>query len=84
MPTGPRNVFGSWHRTQAGRGQSQWPFHRARSTAVSVMLAEGVPVKVVWKVLWHSLLTTTAYTYGHLFPEAFEQAADAMERTLAG
>ena len=48
------------------------------------MLAEGVPIMVVQEVLGHSLLSTTADIYGHLFPEAFSQAADAMERALAG
>ncbi len=48
------------------------------------MLAEGVPVKVVQEVLGHSLLSTTADIYGHLFPEAFDQAAAAMEPALAG
>lgn len=53
-------------------------------TAASLLLAEGVPVKVVQEILGHSLLSTTADTYGHLFPEAFDEAADAMERALAG
>jgi hypothetical protein len=35
-------------------------------------------------MLGHSLLNTTADTYGHLIPEAFDQAADAMERALTG
>jgi integrase len=43
-----------------------------------------VPVKVVQEVLGHSLPSTTADIYGHLFLEAFEDAADAMERALKG
>lgn len=41
-------------------------------------------MKVVQEVLGHTLLSTTADTYGHLFPGAFREAADAMERALAG
>lgn len=59
-------------------------FHSTRHTAASLLLAEKVPVKVVQEVLGHSLLSTTADIYGHLFPEAFEEAADAMERALVG
>jgi hypothetical protein len=38
----------------------------------------------VGEVLGRLLLSSTADTYGHLFPEAFDEAADAMERALAG
>ena len=48
------------------------------------MLSEAVSIKVVQEVLGHSLLCTTADIYGHLFPEAFDGATNAMERVLAG
>jgi len=83
-PLDPRNVIRSWHRIQAAYGLPRRNFHSTRHTAASLMLAEGVPVKVVLEVLRHSLLSTTADTYGHLFPEAFDQAADAIERALTG
>ncbi len=79
----PRNVIRSWHRVQVAHGLPRRTFHSTRHTAASLMLAEGVPVKVV-QVLGHSLLSTTADIYSHLFPEAFAEAADAMERALAG
>jgi hypothetical protein len=34
--------------------------------------------------MYTALLSTTADTYGHLFPEAFAEAADATERALTG
>ena len=83
-PLDPRNVIRSWHRVQTVHGLPRRNFHSTRHTAASLMLAEGVPVKVVQEVLGHSLLSTTADTYGHLFPEAFDAAADAMERAVAG
>ena len=49
-----------------------------------MMMAHGVPLKVIPEVVGHSLLSTTADTYGHLAPAAFDEAADAMERALAG
>ena len=38
---------------------------------------------MVQEVLGHSLLSTTADTYGHLAQAAFDEAADAIERVLA-
>ena len=60
------------------------PFPTYRHTPASLLLAEGVPVKVVQEVLGHTLLSTTADIYGHLIPSAFREAADAMERVLTG
>jgi len=64
-------------------GLPRRPFLSTRHAA-SLMLAEGVPVKVVRVVLGNSLLSTTAGTYGRLAPAAFDEAADAMERALTG
>lgn len=82
-PLNPRNVIRSWHRNLDAARLERRPFHTCRHTAASLMLAEGVPVKVVQEVLGHTLLSTTADIYGHLFPSAFQEAADAMERALA-
>ncbi|MDP9383600.1 MAG: site-specific integrase [Chloroflexota bacterium] len=83
-PLDARNVIRSWHRLLAKAGIERRPFHTCRHTAASLLLAEGVPVKVVQEVLGHTLMSTTADIYGHLFPGAFREVADAMERALAG
>lgn len=82
-PLDPRNVIRSWHRLLDAHGIARRPFHTCRHTAASLLLAEGVPLKVVQEVLGHSLLSTTADIYAHLTPAAFQEAADAMERALA-
>jgi integrase len=71
------------HPLHAAHALPRHNFHSTRHTAASLLLAEGVPVKVVQEVLGHSLISTTADLYAHLFPEAFAEAADAMERALA-
>lgn len=81
-PLDPRNVIRSWHRLLDAHGIARRPFHTCRHTAASLLLAEGVPLKVVQEVLGHSLLSTTADIYAHLTPAAFQEAADAMERAL--
>lgn len=82
-PLDPRNVIRSWHRLLNAHGLTRRPFHTCRHTAASLLLAEGVPLKVVQEVLGHSLLSTTADIYAHLTPAAFQEAADAMERALS-
>ncbi len=57
-------------------------FHISRHTALSLPIAEEVPLKLIQEVVAHSLLSTTADTYGHLFPQEFAEAADAMDRAL--
>jgi len=80
----PRNVIREFHRLQETAEVERRPFHTCRHTPASLLLAEGVPMKTVQEVLGHTLLSTTADIYGHLFPEAFQEAADAMERAMAG
>lgn len=82
-PTDPRNLIRSWHRLQARADVERRPFHTTRHTAASLLMAEGVPLKIVQEILGHSLLSTTADLYSHLYPEAFQEAADAMERAFA-
>ena len=81
-PLDPRNVLRIWHGLLAEAGLERRAFHVSRHTAVSLLIAEGVPLKVIQEVVGHSLLSTTADIYGHLFPQAFAEAADAMDRAL--
>lgn len=52
-------------------------FHDLRHGAASMMLAAGVDLAIVSKVLRHSTIKLTADTYGHLLPGVGEAAADA-------
>jgi integrase len=81
-PLDPRNVLRILHRLLAQAGLERRAFHVSRHTAVSLLVAEGVPLKVIQEVVGHSLLSTTADISGHLFPQAFADAADAMDRAL--
>jgi integrase len=71
-----------WHRLLEQAGIKRRSFHTSRHTAASLLLAEGVPMKFIQEVLGHSLLSTTADIYGHLFRQVFAEAADAMDRAL--
>lgn len=55
-------------------------FHNLRHAAASLLLAEGVGIKVISEMLGHADITVTLKIYAHLMPSAQEQAAGAMDR----
>jgi integrase len=57
-------------------------FHELRHTAVSLLLAAGVPVHIVSRMVGHSQIAITVDTYAHVTPNDLGQAVDAMERLL--
>lgn len=59
-------------------------FHDLRHGVASLLLAQGVPLKLVSEQLGHSTITITADTYAHLDREQRRQAADALERAIGG
>lgn len=61
-----------------------WSPHALRHSAASLLLAQGVPLKVVSEVLGHSSIRVTADVYAHLLDEAKAEAADAMSSALWG
>lgn len=60
-------------------GAGRWDLHELRHTAATLMLANGVPIERVSKVLGHSSIRVTADVYGHLVPRDLETAADVMD-----
>ena len=59
-------------------------FHNLRHSAASLLLAEGVPVKVVSEMLGHSDVATTLRIYAHVLEGAQEQATSIMEKLFNG
>ena len=59
-------------------------FHDLRHGAASMLLAQGVTLKVVSETLGHSGIAVTADTYAHLTSEQRRGAADAIERAIGG
>jgi integrase len=58
--------------------------HDCRHTAASLMLASGVPVKVVSEMLGHSSPTITLSIYAHTLPGMAEKAGAALSASLLG
>ncbi|WP_054010789.1 tyrosine-type recombinase/integrase [Arthrobacter sp. ERGS1:01] len=53
--------------------------HDLRHTHVSWPIHEGVPLFTISRRLGHTSTSTTEQVYGHLMPQALQEAADAME-----
>ena len=58
-------------------------FHTLRHSAATLLMAEGVNIKVASEMLGHADITTTLRIYSHVLPSMQEQAADAMDRLFA-
>lgn len=59
-------------------------FHDLRHSAASLLLAQGVPARVVMETLGHSTIATTMDIYSHVMPSLLQESADAMDRALGG
>jgi len=59
-------------------------FHALRHTGATMLLAGGVPPKVVSEMLGHASLATTEQIYLHVLDEMQDDAADVMGRLLGG
>jgi len=83
-PLESRALLKAWHAAQERAGLTRRSFHTTRHAAASVLIDQGVSLDKVRDVLGHSLLATTSDIYGHLTEQAFQDAADAMERAMTG
>lgn len=59
-------------------------FHDLRHYFASLLIAQGLDVKVVQKSLRHSSAKTTLDTYGHMWPDKEESARAAVSQVLGG
>ena len=58
--------------------------HDLRHTAATLLLAHGVPVKVVSEMLGHANIGITRSLYAHVLPHMQQQAANTMDDMLRG
>jgi integrase len=66
----------------AATGVRRIRFHDLRHTCASLLLAQGVPARVVMDVFGHSQMAITTDLYSHVMPTALREAADAIDRAL--
>lgn len=58
--------------------------HDLRHTCATLLLSQGVPVKVVSEMLGHASVSITLGTYSHVLPDMQESAARAMDEAFNG
>ena len=82
IPLEPRNVNRRWHELRQLAGLSWLRLHDLRHACASILLAQGVPARVVMELLGHSTIQLTLNTYMHVMPLVQREAANAMELAL--
>ncbi len=78
-PLEPRNVARAWADLCEAAAVAPVRIHDLRHTAATLLLGEGVPLKVVQQMLRHSRLATTADVYAHVTRKMERAAADSMD-----
>lgn len=71
-----------WAKVQTALGIGPIRFHDLRHSCATILLAKGVPIEMVSKVLGHASIRITADVYNYIPPEATREAADTMSEAL--
>jgi integrase len=81
-PIEPRNDYREFKKLLDRAGLPSVRLHDLRHTAASLLIAQGVPARVVMEILGHSQIALTMNTYSHVAPEVSREAADRMAQML--
>ena len=81
-PLDPRNLLREFKGLCMKAGLGDWHVHELRHSAASLMLAQGVPLQVVSRVLGHASIRMTADVYGHVLAPDRASAAEALGAVL--
>ena len=83
-PVEPVTLHRDFKRVLRDTGLPAIRFHNLRHTAASLMLARGVPLKIIQEILGHSSIAVTSGFYAHLTEQLKRDAAEVMDRVLDG
>jgi integrase len=83
-PLHPDVISDRFDKAVSAAGLRRIRLHDTRHTAASLMLASGVPVKVVQELLGHSSPTITLSIYAHTLPGMGHEAGAALSASLLG
>jgi integrase len=81
-PIDPRSDYRQFRKLVGRAGVPPVRLHDLRHTAASLLLAQGVPARVVMEILGHSQIALTMNTYSHVAPEVSREAAERMAQAL--
>lgn len=80
QPIHPHAVYESFRRIVHNARTPAFRFHDLRHTHGSLLIKDGIPVKVVSERLGHANIAYTMQTYQHILPGMQADAARAAER----
>lgn len=80
----PRNVTKSFQHQLKVAGLPKIRFHDLRHAYATLMLAAGVPLRVIQEALGHTSIATTAAVYAHVLPALQKDAAAKLDEALGG
>jgi integrase len=83
-PMSPGLVTHAFTRARERLSLPPVSLHDLRHSAATLLLAEGVPLAVISELLGHAGIAITASHYAAIVPELRREAAEAMDRALAG
>ncbi|WP_354296056.1 tyrosine-type recombinase/integrase [Plantibacter flavus] len=81
-PIEPSNLRRTFDKDIAAAGVRRIRFHDMRHTCASLLLAQGVQMRVVMEVLGHSNMAFTSDIYSHVAPTTLRSASEAMNSAL--
>ncbi len=81
-PLDGTNMTHRFQRMLSEAGISRRRFHDLRHSCATVLLAQGLPARVVMEILGHSQISVTMNTYSHVLPEMQRGAAELMDGFL--
>ena len=79
----PSNLVSEFHKALQRAELPKINFHKLRHTCASLLISQGVHMRVIQDLLGHSDFYLTMNTYSHVIPEQKREAADKMDRLLA-
>ena len=82
-PIDPHDDWDDWHALLVAAGVREARVHDARHTAATLLLGQGIDIRVVQQILGHSQLSQTQ-RYTHVTAELTKHAADRMGEALWG
>jgi integrase len=83
-PIDPRNVKRKLDALLKAAELPHYRVHDLRHFCASLLLAQGVPLKVVSDLLGHTRISVTADLYTHVLPSLKREAMDLMDSILTG
>lgn len=84
QPVHPHSLSQAFERIARRAGVPVIRLHDLRHTAGSLLIAHGIPAKVVSERLGHAKSTFTIETYQHVLPGMQAEAARTMENLITG